>query len=59
MYLLGICYIFTGSYEQAINLFDGLLRAKPRKNIYLLLSVCYKKTEEFVKTEAVVLDVLL
>lgn len=47
IYLLGICYIFNASYEQAIHIFEGMLKGKPKKNIYLLLSVCYKKTEKF------------
>ena len=42
-YLLGVCHLLNSSYEQAINIFDVLLAKKPRKNIYLLLSVCYKK----------------
>lgn len=46
-YLLGVCLLISGSYEQAINLFDALLEKKTRKNIFLLLSVCYKKIEDF------------
>lgn len=42
-YLLGVCHLMSGSYEQAIDIFDQLLQKKPRKNIFLLLSVCYKK----------------
>lgn len=47
VYLLGICYIFNAAYEEAIAIFEAMLRSKPKKNIYLLLSVCYKKTEKF------------
>ena len=50
IYLLGICYIFNASYEQAINIFQNMLKGKPKKNIYLLLSVCYKKTEKYRET---------
>lgn len=54
VYLLGICYIFNAAYEDAIAIFEGMLRGKPKKNIYLLLSVCYKKTERFEQTEQIV-----
>lgn len=54
LYLLGICYIFNNSYEQAITIFQNLLQAKPRKNIYLLLSVCYKRTDQLFNTENIV-----
>ena len=49
-YLLGVCYLIKGSYDQAINIFDTLLERKARKNIYLLLSVCYKKMEDYEET---------
>lgn len=54
-YLLGVCHLLNGSYEQAINIFDMLLAKKPRKNIYLLLSVCYKKMEDYEETEKIVI----
>lgn len=44
IYLLGICHIFNAAYEEAIAIFEAMLKGKPKKNIYLLLSVCYKKT---------------
>lgn len=53
-YLLGVCFLINGSYEQALNLFDSLLEKKTRKNIFLLLSVCYKKIEEYQETENIV-----
>ena len=43
-YLLGICHIFNSSYDYAIIIFEDMMRVKPKKNTYLLLSVCYKKT---------------
>jgi uncharacterized protein HemY len=46
-YLLGICHLISSSFEQAIGVFDNLLKTQPRKNIYLLLSVCYKKIDNF------------
>ena len=46
-YLLGICYIFNGSYDFAIGIFEDMMRSKPKKNTFLLLSVCYKKTEKY------------
>ena len=54
-YLLGVCLLISGSFEQAINLFDALLEKKTRKNIFLLLSVCYKKIEDFRETEHIVI----
>lgn len=42
-YLLGVCHLLNGEYNEAIGIFDFLLSKKPKKNIYLLLSVCYKK----------------
>lgn len=54
IYLLGICYIFDSNYEEAISIFEDMLRARPKKNIYLLLSVCYKKTERYEQTESIV-----
>lgn len=54
-YLLGVCHLLNGSYDQAINVFDMLLCRKPRKNIYLLLSACYKKMEDYEETENIVL----
>lgn len=54
-YLLGVCYLIKGSYDQAINIFDTLLERKARKNIYLLLSVCYKKMEDYDETEKIVI----
>jgi tetratricopeptide (TPR) repeat protein len=33
--------------------FDNLLRVEPRKNIYLLLSVCFKKIENYEETERI------
>jgi cytochrome c-type biogenesis protein CcmH/NrfG len=54
VYLLGICYIFNSNYEEAIAIFEDMLRSKPKKNIYLLLSVCFKKTEKFEQTEDIV-----
>lgn len=46
-YLLGICFIFNNQYEEAITVLEEMMRSKPKKNIYLLLSVCYKKCERF------------
>lgn len=34
-------------------MFDNLLRVEPRKNIYLLLSVCFKKIENYEETERI------
>lgn len=55
-YLLGVCYIITEQYANSIAIFKNLLKfeKKPKKNIYLLLSVCYKKMEDFVNTEKIV-----
>ena len=30
------------------------MKSKPKKNIYLLLSVCYKKSERFQETQEIV-----
>lgn len=48
----------NGHYDEAINIFDVLLAKKARKNIYLLLSVCYKKMNDFDETEEIVLILL-
>jgi hypothetical protein len=45
----------SGSYEQAIDIFEKLLQKKTRKNIFLLLSVCYKKIEDYRETEKIVI----
>jgi uncharacterized protein HemY len=58
-YLLGICHIFNISYDEAIYIFEEMMRTKPKKNTYLLLSVCYKKTERLEETEAIVRHFLL
>lgn len=53
-YLLGISYIFNAEYELAIDILGRMMSHKPKKNFYLLLSVCYKKTERFAETEEIV-----
>lgn len=43
-YLKGVCYLVTGQYHAGILTFKSLLSSpKPKKDIYLMLSVCYKK----------------
>lgn len=54
VYLLGVCHIFNASYEEAISIFESMLKGKHKKNVYLLLSVCYKKSDRLQQTEHIV-----
>ena len=46
LYLIGVCYLWSGEYENAIKEFNNLLekQALQYKNIFLLLSIAYKKS---------------
>lgn len=54
VYLLGVCHIFNTAYEEAITIFESMLKGKHKKNVYLLLSVCYKKSDRLQQTEHIV-----
>lgn len=56
-YLLGVCFLITEQYPNAITLFRNLLKVgkKPKKNMFLLLSVCHKKLEDYANTERIVI----
>lgn len=58
VYLLGICHIFNGAYPEATAIFEDMVRGRAKKNIYLLLSVCYKKADRLRDTELIVLPLL-
>ncbi len=49
-----MCYVIIDDYQHALEIYKGLLARKPKKNVYILLSVCYKKLEEYQNTEKIV-----
>jgi hypothetical protein len=57
-YWLGICFLITEQYNNAIVIFKNLMKVgkKPKKNIFLLLSVCYKKVEDYENCEKIVIN---
>lgn len=46
-YFLAMCYLMSDDYANAIRLFKEQLVAHPKKNLYILLAVCYKKLNEY------------
>lgn len=54
-YLKGVCYLVSGQYHNGAAIFKSLINSpKPKKDIYLMLSVCFKKLEDYENTEAIV-----
>ena len=54
-YLLGVCYLVNGQYPNGVAAFKHLLtNSKPKKDVYLMLSVCFKKLEDYASAEGIV-----
>lgn len=47
-YLKGVCYLVNGEYEKGALTFRPLIsHLKSKKDVYLMLSVCFKKLGDF------------
>ena len=46
-YFLGMCYLVNEQFGDALAIFKQQLLNHPKKNLFLLLAVCYKKLEDF------------
>lgn len=42
-----MCYLMSDEYINAIKLFKSQVLVNPKKSLFILLAVCYKKLNDF------------